>query len=182
MDANTRQKMDKVLQVVGEDLGTIRAGAAKPSMVENLSVAVYGGQRMRLMELATIQAPDPTLITITPWDRSVIKDIEKAISDSDLGLSAANAGTMLRIVVPSLTEERRADFVKLVKQKLESGRVMLRGVRQEMRETIEKQKGQGGISEDDIERQLEELDKTTSEYTTKLEQLASDKETELRRI
>ena len=182
MDNQTQQKMDKVLQVVADDLATVRAGGAKPSLVENLVVTVYSGQKMRLVELATITAPDPGLIIVAPWDKSVVKDIEKAIGESDLRLTAANAGNIIRIVIPSLTEERRVDFVKLVKQKLESGRVMLRGVRGEQRETIEKQKGQPGVSEDDIKRQLEELDKTTAEYIQKLEKLATDKETELLKV
>jgi ribosome recycling factor len=182
MNNETRTKMDKVMKVVTDDMATIRAGGAKPSLVENMIVTVYGGQKMRLVELATILAPDPTLITVTPWDKSVIKDIEKAFGESELGLTAANAGSLLRIVIPPLTEERRADFVKLVKQKLESGKVMLRNVRQEQRDAVEKQKGKSGISEDDIKRQLEELDKTTAEYTGKLETIAADKETELMRF
>lgn len=174
--------MDKVIKVVADDMTTVRAGGAKPSLVENLVVTVYGGQKMRLVELATIQAPDPTLITVTPWDKSVIKDIEKAIGDSDLHLTAANAGGLLRIVIPPLTEERRADMVKLIKQKLESGKVMLRGVRQEIRDDIEKQKGQAGVSEDDIKRMLDDLDKQTSEYTHQLETMAADKEAELMKV
>jgi ribosome recycling factor len=174
--------MDKVIRVVSDDMGTVRAGGAKPSLVENLIVTVYGGQKMRLVELATIQAPDPTLITVSPWDKSVVKDIEKSIGDSDLGLTAANAGDFLRIVIPPLTEERRNDYVKLVKQKLESGKVMLRGVRQEQRDEIERQKGKPGISEDDIKRQMEDLDKITAEYSEKLDQMAADKENELMKV
>jgi ribosome recycling factor len=180
--AQTRKKMDKVIEVVAEDMATVRAGGAKPSLVENMIVSVYGGQKMRLQELATIQAPDPTMITITPWDKSVIKDIEKAISDSELNLTAANVGQMLRIVIPPLTEERRADMVKLTRQKLESGKLMLRNIRQEQREAIESVKKESGVSEDDIKRFQEELDKTTNEYSEKLENMAAQKETELMKV
>jgi ribosome recycling factor len=119
---------------------------------------------------------------ITPWDKSVIKDIEKGIIEANLGFMPNVSGEVIRIVVPPLTEERRRDFVKLVGQKLESGRVMLRGVRQEGREEIEKLEEEAGVSEDDVKRLYEELDKLTGEYNDRLEQMAQEKEAEVMKV
>lgn len=177
-----RAKMDKVLVVVAEDMATIRVGGANPKMVESVEVSAYGGQRMKLMEVASISAPDPNQIVISPWDKSVIKDIEKGIIEANLGLVPNVSGDVIRIVVPPLTEERRRDFVKLVGQKLESGRVMIRGVRQEGREEIEKLEDGSGVSEDDVKRLYEELDKLTAEYNGKLERMAQEKEAEVMRV
>lgn len=134
------------------------------------------------MEVASISAPDPNQIVISPWDKSVIKDIEKGIIEANLGFMPNVSGEVIRIVVPPLTEERRRDFVKLVGQKLESGRVMLRGVRQEGREEIEKLEEEAGVSEDDVKRLYEELDKLTGEYNDRLEQMAQEKEAEVMRV
>lgn len=174
--------MKKVLEVVGEDMATIRVGGAKPSMVENIEILAYGSQKMRLMELASITVPDPTQILISPWDKSVVDDISKGIIESGLGLMPNVSGEVIRIIVPPLTEERRMDYVKLVKQKLESGRVLLRQVRQDAREEIDKNRDADGVSEDDVRGWQEELDKMTNEYSSKLEEMATNKEEEIMKI
>lgn len=178
-----KEKFEKVISVVGEDMDTIRVGGAKPSMVEHVEVEAYGpGQRLKLVEVATISAPDPTQIVIAPWDRNLIRAIEKGIMESNLNLTPNVSGEVIRIIIPPLTEERRQDFVKLLHQKLESGRVMLRGVRQEVKEEVEAQKGAAGISEDDIEGELLELQKLVDEYSGKLEAMAKAKEEEILRL
>jgi ribosome recycling factor len=182
MNDKIKQQMDKVISVVAGDMATIRAGGAKPSMVEGISVEAYGGSRMKLSEVASITAPDPTQIIINPWDKSLIRAIEKGIMESELGLMPSTSGDFIRIVIPALTEERRRDFVKLVRQKMESGRVMLRSARQELKDDIEKTKGQPGVSEDDVDRELAGLDKITNEYMEKLEKLADDKESEIMKV
>ena len=182
LDTNEiRGKFDKVLSVVGEDMGTIRVGGAKPSMVESVSVEAYGS-RMRLMEVATISAPDLTQIVISPWDKTLIRAIEKGIMDSGLGLMPNVSGDVVRIVIPALTEERRTDYVKLVHQKLESGKVLLRNARQEVKEEIELHKDQAGVSEDDVKKDLEELQKLVDEYHAKLEATAKEREEEIMRL
>lgn len=178
---NAKSKFEKVVSVVHEDMETIKVGGAKPSMVESVMVEVYG-QRMRLMEVATISAPDPNQIVISPWDKSVMRAIEKGIIDSGLGMMPNVSGDMVRIIVPPLTEERRSDYVKLVHQKLESGKVLLRGARQELKEEIEAGKDQAGVSEDDIKRDLEELQKLVDEYSGRLEAMAKEKEGEIMRL
>lgn len=176
------KKMEKVMAVVMEDMETIRVGRASPRMVEGIEVSAYGGQKMRLVELASITSPDPSQIVITPWDKSVVREIEKGIIEADLGLMPSVSGEVIRIVVPPLTEERRRDFVKLVGQKLESGRVMLRGVRQEVREEIGGLEDEAGVSEDDVKRLYEELDKLTGEFNKKLEKMAEEKEVEVMKV
>jgi len=177
-----RQKLEKVLEIVVGDLATIRTGRAKPDLVGNLVVTVYGGQKMKLFEVANISASDSTLITIAPWDKGVIREIEKAISESDLRLSANVSGDLIRVPIPSPTEERRKDFVKLLHQKLESGRIMLRQVRGDIKEEIDKLKKEAGVSEDDIERLLEELQKMTDEYIGKVEEVGKKKEEEIMEV
>ena len=113
-----KEKLDKVLEIVKGDMDTVRTGKAKPDMVGNIMVNAYGGQKMRLQELASISAPDHSLIIIEPWDKSVVQDIEKAIVKSELQLSPVVGEGVIRLPVPPLTEDRRKDFVKLLAQKL----------------------------------------------------------------
>lgn len=173
-----RQKFERVLQNVEEDFETVRVGRAKPSLIENLGVMAYGG-RMRLMEVATISAPDPNMLIVSPFDKSLMREIEKAIAESEMQLSPAVSGDIIRIVIPSLTQERRLDFVKLLKQKSESGKVMLRQARQDIKEKIDALKERKEVSEDDIFMLLEQLDKITGEMNEKVEEMSRVKETEI---
>lgn len=178
---DSKQKFEKVLSVVADDLATVRTGRAKPDLVANIEVLAYGA-KMKLFEVANINAPDTNMILITPWDKGLLRDIEKAISISELRLPTAVSGDSIRIVIPPLTEERRKDFVKLLHQKMESGKVMLRQARQEVKEKIDGLEDEGGISEDDIKRMLEQLQKLTDDYMVKLEELGRLKEKEIMAI
>ena len=172
-----------VVGIIQGDLATVKTGRARPELVEQVAVEAYAGQpRMMIMELATISAPDPHLLVVKPWDQGVIDKIEKALMTSDLGLAPVVDGEIIRIAVPALTEERRQDLVLLVHKKLEAGRNLLRQERQEVKEKIEAQKGQPGVSEDDIFRQIEELDKLTHEFMGKIDELGKGKEAELMQI
>lgn len=173
-----RGNLDKVIEVVAGDMATIRTGRAKPDLVSGVEVLAYG-QRMKLFELASVTAPDPATIVIAPWDKSVIKDIEKAILLSELQLTPNVSGDIIRINIPSLTTERRNDFVKLLHQKVESGRVMARQVRQEVKEEIDHLKDAAGVSEDDVDRLLEQLQKTLDEYMGNIDQMGKKKEEEI---
>jgi len=173
-----RQKFEKVLDNIREDFDTVRVGRAKPSLIENVGVMAYGS-RMRLMELATISVPDPNMLVVTPYDRSILQSIEKAIADSEMQLSPVVSGDIIRIVIPALTQERRIDFVKLLKQKTESGKVMLRQARQDVKEKIDALKERKEVSEDDIYMLLEQLDKITGEYHEKIEEMSRAKEEEV---
>lgn len=177
-----KERLEKVLEVVKGDMDTVRTGRAKPDMVGNIVVNAYGGQKMRLQELASILAPDHSLIIIEPWDKSVVQDIEKAIVKSELQLSPAVSEGVIRLPVPPLTEERRKDFVKLLAQKLESGKVMLRQARGDTKEEIDALEGKPGVSEDDVKRMLEEMQKVFEEYQEKLEEMGKVKEAEIMEI
>ncbi len=170
--------LDKVLGVVTGDMATIRTGRAKPDLVSGIEVLAYG-QRMKLFELASVTAPDPTTIMISPWDKSVLKDIEKAILVSEVQLTPNVSSDIIRINIPPLTTERRNDFVKLLHQKVESGHVMARQVRQEIKEEIDRLKKEEGVSEDDIDRLLEQLQKVLDEYMGKIDMMAKKKEGEI---
>jgi len=174
-----KEKLERVLEVVRGDMDTVRTGRAKPDMVGSVVVNVYGGQKMRLVELASISAPDYSLIIIEPWDKSVIQDIEKAIVKSELQLSPVVGDGVIRLPVPPLTEDRRKDFVRLLAQKLESGKVMLRQARGDIKEEIDGLEGQSGVSEDDIKRMLEEMQKVFEGYQERLEEMGKVKEVEI---
>lgn len=176
-----KRDADKLLEVFTGDLATVRTGRAKPSLVENVQVEAYGS-RMRLMELAQITAPEPTQILIKPWDQTVLSAIEKAIQISDLHVNPVVDGQQIRILIPALTGERREELIKLVGQKKHAAEEMLRDVRTKYKKLIEAQKGQPGISEDDIKRDLETLQKNTDGYTKSITELADGKEAELRTV
>ena len=176
-----RNDMEAVLDVVGEDLETVKTGRARPSFVEQVQIEVYNTS-MPLIELATISAPEPHLLVVQPWDESVVEDIARGIAASELHLNPVVDAALIRIQIPPLTEERREDLVKLVGQKLESGRVLLRQARQESKKKIEGMKGQPGVSEDDIHTLLSELEQLTDEFMEKVAAMGREKEEELRTI
>ncbi len=176
-----KNKLEKSLGVVKDDLATIRAGRAKPALIENVKVEAYGGV-MELRELATITAPSADLLIVAPWDKSLVGAINKGIQAANLGLNPIVESDQLKVPVPTLTEERRKELVKLVAQKVESGRVIVRQIRNEIKEQIEALEGEAGISEDDIDNWLKEMQKLVDEYTDKVEELGKEKEKELMTI
>lgn len=173
-----QSQTQQVLQLAEQDLKGIKTGRAKPSLVEDIPVLAYNS-KMTLKELASITAPDPQQILVSPWDRSVLGEIEKALAGSSLHLNPVVDGDLIRIKIPPLTQENRQELVKLVAQKLESAKAMLRQARGEIKEKIEARKGKSGVSEDDIHRDLEELQKITDDTTDHLEELGKSKEAEL---
>ena len=166
------------MEVVKKDLSTVRTGRAKPSLVEDVKVEAYGTV-MSLKELATISAPDTFLILIAPWDRGLVSAISSGIQKSGLNLQPIVDSDTIKISIPSLTQERREELVKQVHQKLESAKVMVRQVRTEIKEEIEAQEGESGISEDSIKMWLESMQKTIDGYMIKIDELGKEKEKEL---
>lgn len=175
----TRKKMEKVLEVVREDLSTIEVGRAKPSLVEKIKVHAYEGSLLTIRELANISVPDPQQVIISPWDKSIIKKIAQAISDSNLKLTPIVDEEMIRIRIPLLTEERRRELEKSLQIKMESGRKMIREVRNEAKSEIEKMKGEGGVSKDDIFEGLEDLQELHDEFIEKINGLGEEKKGEI---
>ncbi len=179
-----QQEAKKVIEYLQEQLKQVRTGRAQPSLVENFMVAVesYGGAFMPLRELASITAPDTTLLVIQPFNPQTLKDVERGLSQNDLGLSAVVHDDVLHISIPPLTQERRLQLAKVVKERVEESKVTLRTVRTDIKQMIEDQKGEAGISEDDIQRQLEELQKQVENITKELEAIGKKKEDELMQL
>jgi ribosome recycling factor len=175
-----RQKMQRALDVLREDFTTVRTGKASPSLVENIIINAYGGtQPLKVLELATIHIENNSTIVISPFDKSQIAEIEKGISGAKVGLNPIVDREVLRINLPPLTEERRGELVRLIKQKAEAGKVMIRQVRHEGMEDAKKQAEGQNVSEDEILRIEKEIQKLTDEFTQKIDMLANDKEKEL---
>jgi len=171
-------RLDKAVEVVKKDLATIRTGRAKPSLVENVKVEAYG-TLMEIRELASITAPDTTLIVINPWDKSLVNAIANGVRKAELNLNPVVDGEVVKIVIAPLTQERREELVRLTHQKIESGRVLLRQIRTEAKEDIEDLEDEEGVSEDDVKKWLDEMQKIIEKYIAKIDILGKDKENEL---
>jgi ribosome recycling factor len=172
--------MVKAMDHVKSEFATVRTGRANSALVENLEVEYYGVMSP-LKQLANFSVPEPRLLVVSPFDKGAMAAIEKAISNADLGLNPSNDGIVIRLNFPTLTEERRKDFVKIVRGKAEEGKIAMRGVRRHARqelEGLEKEK-ENGISTDDIERIEKVLDKMTQDEVASIESLLTHKEQEL---
>ena len=173
------KRMDEIIDLVFKDLLNVQTGRAKPAIVEDVKVEAYEGSYMSLKELASISIGDSQSIVIKPWDSSVIKKIEEAIFKSELNLNPIVDGEVIRINIPSLNEERRLELIKIIKQKIEAGKAMLRQVRIEAKKDIDNQKDQAGISEDDIHKMQDQLQELIGDYNKKLDEMEKTKEKEL---
>ena len=171
-------RMKKVIEALVRDMGAIRTGRANPSLVEGVLVEHYG-TTMPLNQLANINAPEARLITIQPWDKTAILSIEKAILKSNLGLNPSNDGTVIRLVIPQLTEERRMDMVKSVKKRVEEGKVSLRNVRREILDEIRALEKDKKASQDDVRRAQDQLQVVTDKFIAQIDDIVKKKETEL---
>ena len=172
------EKMDKALEHVQAQFTTVRTGRATPALVEKLMVNYYGAD-VPLQQLAGFQVPEARMLVVKPHDRGALAACEKAIRDSDLGISPSNDGTVIRLSFPPLTEERRRDYVKLVKNMAEDGRVAVRNVRRDARKQLEAAEKAADNSADELERAEKELDKITQGHVEKIDQAVSKKEQEL---
>ena len=178
-----KQQMQKVMEVIKTDLSTVRAGKASPSLVEHIVVNAYGGtQKLQVVELAQISATDPQTIVITPYDGSIIGEIQKSILESNTGFNPIIDGTIIRISIPPLSEERRQQLVSLVHAKLEGGKVQIRQVRHEAMNDVKKQFNEKEISEDDLMHMEKEVQRITDDTISEIEALGKRKEEELMAI
>lgn len=182
-EASVNSKMQSAINSVAGDIAGVRTGRASPALVENIVVPAYGGtQRMRIMEVGSITAPDPTQIVISPWDKSIIGDIRKGILEANAGLNPSIDGEVIRIAIPPLTTEDREKYVKILSQKLEAGRVMVRQVRAEVMHDIKKKLEAKEITEDDKFGQEKKLQELTDSYIAKIEEMGEKKKIELMQI
>ena len=176
-----KPKMEQAIDYFENELKTIRTGRANPSLVEKMEIDYYG-TKTPLVQVAAITIPDPRTILIQPWDKSVLPEIEKAISTSDLGISPVNDGNTIKVKLPSLTEESREKLVKLVKDQEEKAKVSLRSIRHEVWDLIKKEEKEGKISEDDMYYAKDELDKLVNDLDQEVVKLGKVKEEEIRQI
>ncbi|MDP3941002.1 MAG: ribosome recycling factor [bacterium] len=178
-----QQKIAKVLEVLRQDMGTIRTGRATPALVENILISAYGGSaKLRVMELATIGVQDPQTIVITPFDHSVIHDLEKGIQEANVGLNPIVDGQILRISLPPLSKERREELIKSMRHKLENGKIMVRQLRHDVMNNIKKQHTEKIISDDDMKRLEKEVQRVVDETIETIEGMGKQKEAELLQI
>lgn len=176
--AQARTRMEKAVDDFRRELATIRTGRANVSLLDQVRVD-YHGTPMPINQLGTVTVPDPMMLVISPWDPGAVALIDKAIRTSDLGLNPTNDGKVIRLPVPSLTEERRKDLVKHLHKVLENHRTALRNVRRDIKEAIEHLEKEKKVSEDERKRSVEELDKITHTETKKIEDLSAAKEKEI---
>ena len=173
--------MKKSVEVLEQDLKTIRTGRASPALVERLAVSYYGTPTP-LEQLATISAPEPQMLAIRPYDPGSLKDIERAVLASDLGLTPNNDGKIIRLPIPRLTEERRHELVKVVHKRVEETRVAVRNVRREAQDDMREAQKEKLISEDDLKRGRDDLQKLTDRIMEQIEAVGERKEQEIREV
>ena len=175
-DAKTR--MAKALDATRHEFGAVRTGRANPALMEQIRVEYYGVPTP-VNQLATVSVPEPRLLVIQPWDKKMVKEVERAILKSELGLVPSSDGVVIRLPIPTLTEERRRDLVKVVRKHAEEGRVAVRNVRREAKEMIEDLEKEGEVSEDASARAVEELQRLTDEFIAAVDRALEGKEKEV---
>lgn len=175
---DAKQRMEAALEAIRRDFGTVRTGKASTALLDTVRVDAYGS-KMPLNQVATINTPEPSLLVVQPFDKTLIGDIERAIFTANLGLNPANDGNVIRIPVPPLNEERRKEYVKVLHKMAEEGRVSVRHARRTVRDEIHALIKEHELSEDDGRRREEAVEKLTHDYTAKIDGLLKRKEEEV---
>jgi ribosome recycling factor len=176
-----KQRMESALESLRREFAGVRTGKASPQLLDAIRVEAYGS-RVPLNQVGTVSAPEPRLLTIQPWDRGLVKDIERALRESDLGLNPSNDGQLIRIPIPPLTEERRKEYVRLLHKLAEEGRVAVRQARKDANDEVKGRQKKEGLSEDDIRREEKEVQKLTDQYIAKVEEMVKHKEAEVMEV
>jgi ribosome recycling factor len=178
---DAKAHMQKAVDTAKREFAGVRTGRASPALLERVTVDYYGVPTP-ITQVATITVPDPRLLVVQPWDKNLVREIDRAIQKSELGLVPSNDGTVIRLPIPGLTEERRRELVKVVRKQAEEGRVAIRNIRREHKDKLEKLEKDGQISEDESRRLVEELQKLTDRFTKEIETLVAAKEKEIMEI
>jgi len=176
--AELREKMEKTAEALTRDLNRLRTGRASTALLDGIKVECYDTQ-MPLEQVASVSVPESRLITIQPWDQSIIGEIEKSILKSELGLTPMNDGKIIRISIPPLTEERRKELAKLARKMAEENKISTRNLRREANETFKELKNEKEISEDELYRSQDDVQKITDEFTKKIDEITAKKEKEI---
>ncbi len=172
------EKMDKTISVLKKDLASMKAGKANPAMLDRISVEYYGAETP-INQLANVSSPEPRVLLIQPWDKNSLKNIEKAILQSDLGLNPSNDGSVIRLLIPELTEETRKDIVKKVKKTGEEAKVAIRAIRRDCNDKVKNLKKDNHITEDESISTEEDIQKITDKHIKMIDEIVSNKENEV---
>ena len=181
IQTETKRKMEKTLEIMKEEFKSIRTGRATPGLVENIKVSCYGSLTP-IKQIASIAAPEPQLVIISPYDPSILKDIEKAVLQSELGLTTNSDGKVIRIPIPPLSGERREKIVTQIKEMTEEAKISIRNIRRDANKHIDKEEKDSVLTEDEAKKAKEQIQKFTHENESKLNELLSQKSEELLKI
>ena len=176
-----KQRMESALEALRREFGSVRTGKASPALLDTVRVEAYGS-RVPLNQVGTVSAPEPRLLTIQPWDKGLMKDIERAIRESDLGLNPSNDGNIIRIPIPALTEERRREYVRMLHKLAEEGRVAIRQARKDANDEVKAREKKEHLSEDVVRREQGEIQKLTDSYIGKVDEIMKHKEAEVMEV
>lgn len=179
--ADAKAHMQKAVEAAKREFASVRTGRASPALLERVTVDYYGTPTP-ITQVATVTVPEPRLLVIQPWDKSLVREIERAIQKSDLGLVPSSDGALIRLPIPSLTGERRRDLVKLVHKQAEEARVAVRNIRRDNKDKLERLEKKAELSEDETRRAVDELQKVTDRHIAEIEALVSAKEKEIMEI
>ncbi len=179
--SDTGRRMDQAIEALKLELSTLRTGRATPALVENLSVEYYGSPTP-LKQIASISAPDPRAILVQPWDKGSLQEIERSLMKSEMGFNPSNDGNNITIPIPPLNQERRQEMVRLLKKKIEDGKVAIRNVRRDGVESLRKMERDKAISQDQNRRAQDQLQKATDSHTKQADEVASAKEAEIMQV
>ena len=175
------ERMKKALEATRRELAGIRTGKASPGLLDLVRVEAYG-QHVPLQQVGSVSAPEPRLLVVQPWDKSLVKAVSRAIQQSDLGLNPTDDGAVVRVPIPTLTEERRRDLVKHIAKLAEEGRVHVRQVRHDLNKDVKHQEGEGTLAEDDAKRLAAEIQKLTDRYVGHIDELLKKKTAEVMEV
>jgi ribosome recycling factor len=179
--ADAKRRMDKSIEATHHEFNSIRTGRASPALLDRVTIDYYGTQTP-LKSLASISAPEPRLLVVQPFDPGAIKNIERAVQESDLGLTPSNDGKVVRLPIPSLTEERRKDLVKVVRRVAEDGKIAIRNVRRDVMQHLKELVVNGDVGDDEERRAEQQVQKITDEHTKSIDDLLKVKEAEIMEV
>ena len=179
--AEVERKMNRAMEALDRELSSLRTGRATPSLIENVSVEYYGTPTP-LKQIASISAPDARAIMVQPWDKQALRDIERSLMKSELGFNPSNDGNIITVPIPPLNQERRQELVRLLKRKIEEGKVSVRNVRRDGLESLRKMEREKAISQDQNRRSQDQLQKTTDSFIKNIDQVSTAKEAEIMQV
>ena len=179
--ADATRRMDQSIEALRRDLNNLRTGRAAPSLLEDVPIDYYGTPTP-LKQLASITAPDARAILVQPWDRQSLRDIERGLMKSEMGFNPSNDGNIITVPIPPLTQERRQEMVRLLKRKIEDGKVSVRNVRRDAQDTLRKMERDKNLSQDENRRSQDQLQKATDAHTRSMDEIGASKEAEIMQV